>query len=801
MHLWHGSVAFNQVNPWLELQTGAMLILDLSAEDTPFLQVAGVVGQALGQPASTPQPTPGPPSLSSLLASLGYSAGSSGTPASPTGLGGILGLVLGGVTGQTPASSGGLGGTLASLGSAGNTLQQGLSELSSLESLIDPSAQAPDQDSSPSPGQALDSVPTAQPPSSPPVAGPPGQSLRDRQDPAQLPGPALADIGSNVDATVAGLVGQINGAVLSLNSTTADAVDSLTAAVERYNAAAATLEATNGIVNITERVMDGLSAETDFALQTLQAMLSSTGDTVADIFQGMTSALQNATDAAAPGVLAGAQQLGRSVTGAIAGAGEALEGVRGAISNGAAAAGNATASAAAAGVTNTASGLQAAGSTLRSAIAGALTGVGGAALGLNTTLVSFAQDLVGFAERVALSGPVAGLAAPLNRTRQVAAVAGDLQGLLSAAAVQNLPPVLQGAFPGVSQPPPSSATASNLTALDNALVELLSEDSGQLSLAPDQALLSAFTMPPAQPVQTPLPTAAVPPSQPPVQAHMVAPSMLPSRRLPVEAPEPAPAMPPSHRPVEAPLVAPSMPPSRPPVEAALVAYSMPPSQLPVQPLIQAPVIAPSMPPIEVPAQAPPSNLVRLLPQLPVQALAPSTSMPRVPAQLLPSVASGLGAATDRLQAVSEDAQGLNALLGSSVLGQLTSANTAGTAGTGGLDLTSANDQLLQLLSAEGPGTAQAPDQDAASMAQDPAALNVTGAASTLLNLVSADGPGLAQASSSPQNSPVHAPRRAPATQPRAPKQAHASHARRALQVIYSQSPLQTLHAAHTQAMC
>ena len=160
------------------------------------------------------------------------------------------------------------------------------------------------------------------------------------------------------------------------------------------------------------------------------------------------------------------------------GAAEALQGVRGAISNGAAAAGNATASAAAAGVTGTVSGLQTAGSTLRDATAGALTGVGGAALGLNTTLVSFAQGLAGLAERVALSGPVAALRAPLNRTRQVAAVAGDLQGLLSSAAVQNLPSVFQGAFLGVSDPPPSSMTAPNLTALDNSLVELLSEDGG-----------------------------------------------------------------------------------------------------------------------------------------------------------------------------------------------------------------------------------------------------------------------------------------------------------------------------------
>ena len=640
---------------------------------------------------------------------------------------------------------------LASLGSAGNTLQQGLNEVSNLESLIDPSAQAPSQDSGPSPDQASASAPTAQPPSSPPAAEPPSQTLRDHQDPAELPGPALADIGSNVNATVAGLVGQIGTAVASLNSTTADAVDSLTAAVERYNAAAAALEATSGLVNVTERVMDGLSAETDFALQTLQGMLSSTGDTVADIFQGVTSALQNATDAAAPGVLAGAQQLGRSITGAVTGAAEALQGVRGAISNGAAAAGNATASAAAAGVTGTVSGLQTAGSTLRDATAGALTGVGGAALGLNTTLVSFAQGLAGLAERVALSGPVAALRAPLNRTRQVAAVAGDLQGLLSSAAVQNLPSVFQGAFLGVSDPPPSSMTAPNLTALDNSLVELLSEDGGQLSLAPEQGPLLAFSMPSAQPIQAPVPT----PAQPPVQAPVVAPSMPPSQ-APVRALVPAPAMPPSQQPVQAPLVAPSMPPTEPPV--------------------QAPLVAPSMPPSQPPHQAPSSAPIRLLPQLPVQVRvdSPGTPTSRVPAQLLPSVASGLGAATDTLQAVSQDARGLNALLGSEVLGQLTPAKTDGAAG---LDLTSADNQLLQLLSAEGPEAAQAPDQDTASMAQHPATLNGTDADSALLNLLSADSPGPAQAPS--------APRRSPTARSQAPEEAHAhaSHARRTLQVI------------------
>ena len=623
---------------------------------------------------------------------------------------------------------------LASLGSAGTTVEQGLSGLTSLEGLLDPSAQAPIQDSGPSPGQAPASAPTAQPPSNPPVPGPSNQNPRGHHTPAESSSPALAEVGSNVDATVAGLVGQINAAVASLNSTTAAAVDSLTAAVQRYNAAAAALDATGGMVNVTGSLVGGLSAETDLALQALQSMLGSTGETVADIFQGMTSALQNATIAAAPGVLAGAQQLESFVGSAVAQAAKALQGVRGDVSDGAVAAGNATASAAAVGVMNTVLGLRSTGDTLRSATANALTGVGGAALGLNTTLVSFGQGLMALAERVALSDPVAALAAPLNRTRQVAAVAGDLQTMLGATALASLPPALQGLFSGVSDSPPASMTSPNLLALDNSLVQLLSEDGAQPSLAPDQAPLPALSMPPPQ--------------------------------LQLQAPVPAPAMPPIQAPVQAPLVAPSMPPPQPPV------------------------------------QAPAATSI--------------TPVPRLPAQLLPSVASGLGAATNGLQAVSQDARGLNALLGSEALGLPSPAGADGAAGAQGVDLTSADSQLLQLLSAEGPASDQAPDQDTAGMTPDPAALDLTGAASTLLNLLSASGPGPVQAPSlhpAAAQAPPHSPgARSPATgrspqhaetrrhaqvppasappmpqeaRPPAPEQKHArvSHARHTLQVM------------------
>lgn len=606
---------------------------------------------------------------------------------------------------------------LGSLGLAGTTLQQKFSGLSAFESLLDPSAQAPVQDTSLSPYQAPVSVPTAQRPSSPPMQSP---VHRSSQDPAGRSQSALVEVGSDVNTTVAGLVGQINIAVASLNSTTAAAVDSLTAAVQRYNAAAAALEATSGMVNVTERLMSGLSAETDLAMQTLQSILNSTGDTVAGIFQGMTSDLQNETAAAGPNVLAGAEQLESFVRGAVMQAAEALQGVRGAISDGAAAAGNANASAAAAGVTNTASGLQTTLNTLRSATVGALTGVGGAALGLNTTLVSFGRGLMGLAARAALLNPVAGLEAPLNRTRQVAALAGDLQDILGTTALGSMPPALQSVFLGVSASPPSSMVAPNLTALDNSLLQLLSEDSAQPSLVPDQAPLPALSMPPPQTsIQAPVPTPALSPSQPPVQA---------------------------------PLVAPSMPLSQPPV--------------------QAPVAAPG-----------------------------PSSTPWAPPQLLPRVASGLGAATNTLQAVSRDAQGLNALLGSGVLGLNSPSDAGGGAGPGGLDLTSADSQLLQLLSTVGPETAQAPDQDIASMAPDPAAVNLTGADSDLLSLLSASGPAPVQAPSSRPGSPAQAFQRSPEARPPATR-AHtpASHTRHTLQVVTcNASSPPSLYAACVQA--
>ena len=477
-----------------------------------MLQVAGAVSQALGRPATIPIPTPAPLSIlslpgsisggaanalnalgvntgaqqtpaqtpagiSSLLANLGTGTAATNPPASPTGLDSILGLSGGGMPSQTPASSG-LAGTLASLSSAGSTVQQGLGYLSSIESLLNPSAQAPDQGVGPSPDQAPASLPIMRPPSSAPAPltgyGAPDQAPQSNQAPAVSADTALAQAGSTVNTTVGALIGQINSAVSSLNSTTATAVSSLTTAIQRYNAAAAALEQTGSMVNVTERLMDSLSSETDYALHTLQSMLSSTGSTIGSIFEGVTSALQNATSAAAPGVLAGAQQVERFLMEAISQAANALQGVRGGISNGAAAAGNApsasprfgdmtadaNAPAADNSTANAVSGLLAAGADLRSATAGAVTGVGGAALRINATLASFGQDFVHQVQRVSLLNPVSGL---VDRTRQIGAVAGDLQNILGASAL--------GSLLGTANSPPGL----NLTAMDESLIQLLSE--------------------------------------------------------------------------------------------------------------------------------------------------------------------------------------------------------------------------------------------------------------------------------------------------------------------------------------
>ncbi len=422
----------------------------------------------------------------------------SGAQQNPAGISGLLGSLDPEIASTNTPASPGLAGTLASLSSAGSTVQQGLGYLSSIDSLLNHSAQAPVQDVSPSPDQAPASVPTMQPPSSTPAPlagyGAPDQAPRSNHAPTASADTALAQAGSNVNTTVGALIGQINSAVSSLNSTTAAAVDSLTAAIQRYNAAAAALEQTGSMVNVTERLMDGLSTETDYALHTLQSMLSSTGSTIGSIFQGVTSALQNATSAAAPGMLAGAQQVEGFLMGAISQAANALQGVRGGISNGTAAAGNAPSASAPAGdmnaganapttdssIPNVVSGLQAAGVNLRKATAGAVTGVGGATIRINATLASFGQGFMHQLQRVSLLNPVSRL---VDRTRQVGAVAGDLQNVLGASALGNLL--------GTANSPPGL----NLTAMDESLIQLLSEGAPVPAMTIPTPLLPAQSLP------------------------------------------------------------------------------------------------------------------------------------------------------------------------------------------------------------------------------------------------------------------------------------------------------------------
>ena len=187
----------------------------------------------------------------------------------------------------------------------------------------------------------------------------------------------------------------------------------------------------------------------------------------------------------------------------------------------------------------------------------------------------------------------------------------------------------------------------------------------------------------------------------------------------------------------------------------------PPSQAPVQTFL----VAPSMPPPQSPVQAP--------------APASTTQAPWLPAQQLPSVAPGLGVATDRVQAASEEPREMHVPLGSEALGLTTPADVDGRGCTDGADLASADSQLLQVLSAEGPGSAQVRDQDTDNVAPDPAPLDLTGQDSALLNVfsASANGPGPVQAPNShpesaqtPQQSLMQAPLHFPEAQPPAPEQ-------------------------------
>ena len=322
-----------------------------------MLQVAGAVSDALREPVATSTPilTPTPAAGFSLasLGSIGGAAASAlsalgSTPAtqsadpsftrgSPAGLGAVLSSLGLSVPTQTPAPSG-LAGALANIGSAGTTLQQGINDISTIASLLDPAAPAPVQAPSPvpsmapapSPVQSLASAPpndaptpapySSLPPSKAPAPAPssalpsgaapapapvsalPSLAPQSSQDPGTAAAVPLTQAGSNVNATVADLLSQINDAVASLNSSTAGAVQSLTGAIARYNAAALALEATGGFVNATERLEDALTAATNHGLHDVQSVLNTTGATAAIIAQGGMAVLSGISAAATQGL-------------------------------------------------------------------------------------------------------------------------------------------------------------------------------------------------------------------------------------------------------------------------------------------------------------------------------------------------------------------------------------------------------------------------------------------------------------------------------------------------------------------
>ena len=430
-------------------------------------------------------PAQTPAGLLALLASLGSQAAPSQTPASPPGLLGAL-AALGSSTlpNQTPMPNQALAprnlsGALASLGAAGATLEQGLAGISAVEALVNPTAQAPAPGSGLSPGQAPSSD---------------GQAL----PLATTSNSLLQAVGSSVNNTMADLIEQINAAVTALNSTTSSTVSSLTAAIQRYNAAALALQQATSFTNATERLMSDVASQTDAALHALQAMLNSTTSTAVDLFEGMTAALGGATSAAAQDVVAGAQQIQDFIVGALTDSFSSLQGVRGDISQSTATAqdalsivgpmaGNMSRSAAVAGFTAAGSGLQ--GTTSR-----AYDEVGNAAVALNATLGQFGREVLQLVRRISLPNPAAGLAAAVNRTQEVAAVVGDLQGILGSSVLGTLPSRLQGVLSASTMP-----SNVDLVALDEALVEYLSA----IALVPSLAPIPA---PSQAPVQAPAPS-------------------------------------------------------------------------------------------------------------------------------------------------------------------------------------------------------------------------------------------------------------------------------------------------------
>ena len=488
----------------------------LGGNAASLLGVLGASSGAQQMPAQTPA------GLLALLASLGSQAAPSQNPASPPGLLSALGaLGLSTVPGQTPAPRN-LSGALASLGAAGTTLEQSLADISAVEALVNPTAQAP------APGQAPSSGASMQPSASQPSNGHVSPLALTSNDPLQA-------AGSDVNSTMADLVGQINAAVTALNSTTSSTVSSLTAAIQQYNAAALALQQATDFTNATERLMGDVASQTDAALHALQAMLNSTASTAGDLFQGMTAALGGATSAAAHDVVDGAQQIQDFLIGALTDSFSSLQGVRGDISQSAAAAqdalsivgpiaGNMSRSAAVAGFT-------AAGGSLRGTTSRAYNDVGSAAVALNDTLGQFGHEVVQLVRRISLPNPAAGLAAAVNRTQEVAAVVGDLQGILGSSVLGTLPGPLQGVLSSATTP-----SNLNLVALDEGLVEYLSAVALVPSLAPIPAPSQAPVLAPAPSSHRQDATQQLP--QPP---SSVAP---PSTVRPLQPSLPRPALPP-----------------------------------------------------------------------------------------------------------------------------------------------------------------------------------------------------------------------------------------------------------------
>ena len=281
--------------------------------------------------------------------------------------------------------------------------------------------------------------------------------------------------------------------------------------------------------------MGDVASQTDAALHALQAMLNSTASTAGDLFQGMTAALGGATSAAAHDVVDGAQQIQDFLIGALTDSFSSLQGVRGDISQSAAAAqdalsivgpiaGNMSRSAAVAGFT-------AAGGSLQGTTSRAYNDVGSAAVALNDTLGQFEHEVVQLVRRISLPNPAAGLAAAVNRTQEVAAVVGDLQGILGSSVLGTLPGSLQGVLSSATTP-----SNLNLVALDEGLVEYLSAVALVPSLAPIPAPSQAPVLAPAPSSHRQDATQQLP--QPP---SSVAP---PSTVRPLQPSLPRPALPP-----------------------------------------------------------------------------------------------------------------------------------------------------------------------------------------------------------------------------------------------------------------